>query len=44
MKTYINLEKFTDLLRKILVFSVIIAFILAGYHIATGNFHNYVNL
>ncbi|MGI4727057.1 MAG: hypothetical protein ACRYFL_00860 [Janthinobacterium lividum] len=44
MKTPANLQKFTNLLGAILVFSVIIAFIMAGYHIATGNFHQFVNL
>lgn len=44
MKTSINHENFTTIIGAILVFSVILAFIMAGYHIAAGNFHEYVNL
>ncbi len=44
MKTSINIQNIANLIGAILVFSVIIAVIIAGYNIAIGNFHQYVNL
>jgi len=44
MKTSFNIQKITNLLRAILVLSIIMAVLIAGYNIAIGNFHEYFNL
>lgn len=44
MKTSFNTQKITNLIGAILVFSIILAIVIAGYNIAVGNFHQYVNL
>ncbi len=44
MKASADLQQVIILLKAILVFSIIVAVLIAGYNIAIGNFHQYVNL
>lgn len=44
MKNPSNIQNLLNLIGAVLLFSIIFAVIIAGYNIAIGNFHQYVNL